>query len=259
MEKELDLLVQSFEQLEELKRKLQTQQAASEHLKNVSEALAGVTEEIGKLPDEFQKVVERAVSTEERLKVASLSAQALMDSMPGIIERIERSDFSESISLLLKEISNASSEVIKLRSMISDVHSAAASVTESAEHAYKGVDENIRTLLNLNSKLFNEVNGCRLEFNKKHEDLINIFASQAEKLDMYRSSSAAEYSQLDSRLLLSAENQGAVLEKILDLLGAIKNTDLPILTSQVSELQRKSEEQTQVIRVMSTRKGFLFG
>ena len=175
MEKELDFLLQSFEQLEELKNELKNQQGASEHLKNVTAALADVSKQIGSFPAAFQKVVERATSTEGQLKAASSSAHNLMESIPAVIERIERSDFGDSISLLSKEISTARAEVNQLRSMISEVHVVASSITDSAELAYKKVDESIQGLLDVNSRILSELNGVRLDFNHKLKVLANTF------------------------------------------------------------------------------------
>lgn len=259
MEKELDFLLQSFEQLEELKNELKNQQAASEHLKSVTAALAGVSKQIGSFPAAFQKVVERAASTEGQLKAASASAQNLMESVPAIIERIERSDFGKSISLLSKEISTARAEVNQLRSMISEVHVVASSITDSAELAYKKVDESIQGLLDVNSRILSELNGVRLDFNHKLKVLASVCASQTEKLDKGLSDTVAAYSQLESRVIKTSENQEVVLGKIVEMMENMKSTDLLALSSQVSELLRKSDEQAQVIKSISSKKGFLFG
>lgn len=256
MDQEHELFLQAAEQLQELKAELEQQQGASSRLRELVAVVGGLADTISKLPQELGNVVLKAEQAEQRLLTAVSEVEGLRRSVPEIIQRIENSDYGQSIASLLAEVSKAREELAGIRESASSIREAAeavrASSTSLASEVNAGLLRVSESQVNVLQGLQNLGSKIDAKFGDLSSKVEQIFTKQAAD----SSAAVAGFSHISGALRGVAERQALVAQEYKASISGLKSTDLGALKSLLTDVNSKLDAQGRLIEGLNKKKGF---
>lgn len=105
-------------ELRRLKDRANEFSAASQNLKDVTSALGDVAKSVGRVRDLLEVLVQKAESADKRFDETRKSTEALIGSLPEIIDRIEKSEASTALAEVRSQLTPMSEQVSKCQSRV---------------------------------------------------------------------------------------------------------------------------------------------
>jgi hypothetical protein len=249
MANEIDVFIEATEQLKALKETVIKQQDTGLKLQGVYDSFIRIADEVGKLPKGLSIILDKAETAEKQMKTSSDKVDALSNSIPEIVSRIEHSDFWKSAAALTTELKSNRDELEKFREVARQFNGVLNAHFESQAQWRQDVMSTLQVQTGGIAEIKN-ILSSRLENLTENQDRLgqNMIAAQNQQTKniawIMQAVSAIQDKQISSSTDLSntinssKKDYGAVLEKVSTAFGKIAES-----TNQTNVSLRQVRDQ----------------
>lgn len=258
MDKELEIFVEAAEQLEALKVALGEQKNSSDSLRSLTELLSRVVEQIGRVPAGLSLVLTRAEATQRQLVASAAQVEALRDSIPELISRIEQSDVGRSIDALTAEVSTSKEHLQAFHEASRRSQTLVHEFKVAGEVATQKIDAELKATQEIQARTAAEISTMRTELVSRLEQVKAGMDGFSRAADSSAGASANAFSQTTNAIRTSAERQAASMQQVAALLKKLQDDDVSELRQELAKVREQMAIQHKLLEALSKRKGFTF-
>lgn len=255
MERELQIFVDAAEQLEGLKAALTEQKDSSERIRTLTDVLASIADQIGRVPTGLSSVVARAEETERKLVLSADRVGALRDAIPELVARIERSDVGRSIDVLTADIARSREDLRGFRDTSTQLQ-AVVDELRAATGATAGLISNeLERSQAVQAKSSAAISSLRAELLGRFDQL----QASVENVAKSSASAAADASVRTTDAVRDlAEKQAAALQRVASQVNKLVVDDLAALRRELATVTAQLTAQSTVLEALRKKKGITF-
>ena len=258
MENEIQVLVEAAEQLQALKTTLAEQQGSSVRLRSFADAIERVTTQIAKIPASLSAVVEKAETVEKRVQAAANQVEALRDSIPSVVDRIEKSNVGMSIDALTADISASRGDIKAFRESLSQITSVVeqfqsdnqtlfSEIRTGLVHAIEAQERGNSAILVIRSELLARLDGM--------EGRIVKTETWSEK-SIEATANAFEF--ISTAVKGSSERQSNTMQGLKNQLDSLRGQDLAGILQEIRAISAQVQQQGVALDAVAKKRGFSF-
>ena len=258
MEKELEIFVEAAEQLEALKSALAEQKNASDHLRAFTDTLSRVADQIARIPTGLSAILVRAEASQQRVAATAIQVEALRDSIPELVARIEQSDVGRSMEVLAAEIATSKEHLLNLHEVSRHAQTLVEEFKVSGELATNRIDAELKATQEVHSKTAADISFMRSEISARLDQVNMGMGKIANAADSSSGAAANAFSQTTTAIRTSAERQGELLQQVAGVLKKLRDDDVAELRQELRQVREQLASQHKLLEALSKRKGFTF-
>lgn len=258
MDKEVEVFIEAAEQLQALKATLLEQQGSSTRLRGLADTLQEVASQIAKIPGGLSLVLERAEKVERRIIGAAGTVEALGDSVPEIVQRIENSDVGKSVDALVNEISGSRDDLKAFRDSISKIDDLVLQFRLENDVVFKELRDDAKKIGDTQEKINASLYALRSELLDKLDSLEKRVSSSEQWSEKSIGATGRAFEVIATALKGSGERQSEGLQKIQVELGAIRSDEIAEMRKELKTISSLISHQGTALEALSKKKGFSF-
>ena len=254
----MEIFIEAAEQLQALKATLSEQQGSSVRLRSLAETLEQVATQIAKIPSGLAAVVTKAEAVEQRVLAASSKVEALRDSIPAIVERIERSDVGKSVDALTRDIAGSRSDLKAFRESISKIDDLVQQLRGANDALFKEFREDFKKTGEVQERVNASVYALRSEVLAKLDGMEKRIVSTEQWSEKSVGATSKAFEVIATALKGASERQSTALQGFQSQLDAMKVQELSEIRKDLKTFASLVLQQGNALEALSKKKGFTF-
>lgn len=254
----MEIFIEAAEQLQALKTTLLEQQGSSVRLKGLTETLEHVVAQIAKIPSGLSAVVTKAEAVEQRVIAATSKMESLRDSIPAIVERIERSDVGKSVDALTSDIAGSRSDLKAFRESISKVDDVVQQFRGANEVVFKELKEDFNKTAEAQQIVNASVYALRSELLAKLDGLDRRIVSTEQLSEKSIGAAGKAFEVISTALKGAGDRQSTALQVLQGQLDAMKVQEIAEMRKELKSIFVLIQQQGAALEALAKKKGFSF-
>ncbi len=254
----MEIFVEAAEQLQALKKTLVEQQGSSARLKGLTDTLEQVVAQIAKVPLGLSAVVTKAEAVEQRVIAAASKMESLRDSIPAIVERIERSDVGKSVDALTSDIAGSRSDLRAFRDSISKIDAVVQQFRGANEAVFKELKEEFNKTAEAQKMVNSTVDALRSELLVKLDGIDKRIVSTEQLSEKSIGAAGKAFEVISTALKGASDRQLTALQGLQGQLDAMKVLEIAEMHKELKSISALIQQQGIALEALAKKKGFSF-
>lgn len=182
----------------------------------------------------------------------------MKNQIPGLIDRIERSDIGRSVDALASDIAGGREDLRDFSKAIAQIESISEILGASNEAIFKNLSNELDSLKSGQEKINSEIASLRLELNAKLETVESNLTKSVMAAENVGGVAVKAFDSFANALKKSTDNQSALIKTLRTNLDSLKSQELAAIKRDMAEMLSQMQKQGAFLDALAKKKGFSF-